>query len=944
VKLYSYSRLLFIFIITTAFSTSLFAQAGKGKVAGKIINDKNQPLPNVSIKIQGSTSGLQSGIDGTYTITLDAGKKYSLVFSYTGFEAKEIEEIEVKEGAVTTLDVQLDYSKSTGLGDVTIKAAKRTARLETVNSALQFQKNTSVVASVVSAEAIRRSPDKNTSEVLKRVPGTSVQDGKYLIVRGLADRYNQSMLNGILLSSTEADRKTFSFDLFPSNMIDNIVINKTFVPELPGEWAGGLVQVATKDIPASNFFTIEMGTGFNFNTIGKDFYYNPGGKYDWLGFDDGGRALPEGMPVRADFLAMQPYPGLQAEWGTKFQNNWDVEQKNVPLNASFQMSGGFTVPLKGNAKLGTMLALTYNKSNRRLPYENAFYSVENRIADVIFDYSNQKYSEDVLWGALGNVTLQLNNNNKISWKNLLNVNTTDFTNMRTGYDYEFDSEFGTNIRAREISFKNTTYFNTQLVGEHNLFGSASGLKLKWYGAFNILDVYVPDQRRVQYNQSRENTDLPYYLLISGTLSQKTGSRFFQNLNDYIYTAGGDLSQNFEAFGKTQTIKGGYFFQVKDRLFDSRPFAINLQQDNETLRLLPESTVFSPENFGVNGEPNKFGFGEIGSNKYRYLANSILNAGYLQLDNSFGAKWRLVWGARMEHFDQLIGSVKASDDRHVNTKKLDVLPGVNLTYKLNNKTNIRLSGSQTIIRPEFRELAPFAFYDFEIGATILGNPDLQRTKVTNADLRYEFYPKSGEIVALGVFYKYFDNPIELYFNQSGVATNTFNFLNADHAIGYGLELEFRKKLDFTTAFKNFTLQGNLSYIWNQVKDEVTNIARPMQGQSPYLINLGLLYDLEKQGLTATVLFNQIGRRILYVGNDQVPAIWEHPRPLIDFQITKKFLQDKASVRLNVQDILNKRAYFYHDIDGNDKFGKSADAIAINRNYGTNLSITFAYTIK
>jgi outer membrane receptor protein involved in Fe transport len=944
VKAFNYCCIISIALITTFLPLHIRAQNQFGKIAGKVLNNKNEPLGGVSIKVKGNKGGTQSNLDGNYILSVEAGKKLAVVFTYVGYEEKEIADVEVANSQVANLDVTMNLKNTTSLNDVVVRGQARTAKMETVNSAIQFQKNTSVVASVISAEAIRRSPDRNSSEVLKRVPGTSIQDGKYLVVRGLADRYNQAMLNGILLSSTEPDRKTFSFDIFPAPMIDNIVVNKSFVPELPGEWAGGLVQITTKDIPAANFFNIQIGTGFNSNTIGKDFYSNSGGKYDWLGFDDGKRGLPATMPLRADFLALQPYPGVQAQHGTTFQNSWDVEKSNVPLSASFQMSGGFNKSFSGTKKLGAVLALTYLKMNKRLPYTNAFYSVDDQRADVLFSYSNNKYSEDVLWGALGNITLQLNNNNKISFKNVFNVNSTDYSNLRTGLDYEFDSENGANIRAREIAFKSNTYFNTQLTGEHNIGGSANGLKLKWYGAFNILDQYIPDQRRVQYNQSRVTPNEPYYLLISGTLSQKSGSRFYQNLNDYVYTAGDDLSKSFNAFGEKQTLKGGYFFQVKDRLFDSRPFSVFLQQDNPSLRLLPEGEVFDAANFGVDGETNKFGFGEIGSNKYRYLANSILNAGYLQLDNSFGEKFRLVWGARIEDFDQLIGSVKKSDDRFVNNKKTDILPGANLTYKLNSKTNIRLSGSQTVIRPEFRELAPFAFYDFELGATIIGNPNLVRTKVTNADLRYELYPRAGEIFAVGFFYKYFKNPIELYFNQSGVATNTFNFLNADHATGYGIELEFRKKLDFVNLLRNFTIQGNLSYIKNNVEDNITKISRPMQGQSPYLINVGLQYDIEKAGISTTLLFNEIGRRILYVGNDQVPAIWENPRPLLDFQITKKLLKNKAEIKLNVQDILNKPAYFYHDIDANSKFGKTTDAIAITRNYGTNVGISFAYTIK
>jgi outer membrane receptor protein involved in Fe transport len=277
---------------------------------------------------------------------------------------------------------------------------------------------------------------------------------------------------------------------------------------------------------------------------------------------------------------------------------------------------------------------------------------------------------------------------------------------------------------------------------------------------------------------------------------------------------------------------------------------------------------------------------------------------------------------------------------------DFLPGLNLTYKLNEQTNLRLSGSQTVIRPEFRELSPFAFFDFDLGATTTGNKQLVRTKVTNADLRYEMYPRAGELFTIGVFYKYFDKPIELFFNQTGAgSSSTFNYINADKAYGYGAELDFRKKLDIVSdGLRNFTFQGNFSYIYNRVTSEGTNLDRPMQGQSPYLINAALQYDVEKLGLNTTLLFNQIGRRILYVGNNDFPPVWENPRPLLDFQIAKKVMKRKGEVKLNVADILNKVAYYYHDLNSNGKFDKATDAMSIARKYGTNVSISFSYNIK
>lgn len=288
-------------LILTALSFLLFSSvhAQSLKLSGKVVNEKNQAIPGVTIQVAGD-GGTMTGVDGNFSITLAAGKKYELSFSAIGFETKAVSDVEVISGQTNELNIVLQ-STSKNMSNVVITASRTSARRETVNSMIAFQKNTNTVAQVISAEAIRRSPDKNTGEVLKRIPGTSIQEGKYLVVRGLADRYNQAMLNGILLSSTEPDRKTFSFDIFPAPMIENIIINKAFVPEYPGEWAGGLVQVNTKDVPAASFLNVQIGTSFNTQTIGKDFYTYHGGKYDWLGFDDGTRALPSSFPHKSEF-------------------------------------------------------------------------------------------------------------------------------------------------------------------------------------------------------------------------------------------------------------------------------------------------------------------------------------------------------------------------------------------------------------------------------------------------------------------------------------------------------------------------------------------------------------------------------------------------------------------------------------------------------------------
>ena len=911
---------------------SIYTQAQSARLSGKVLNEKNEPLAFASIKIIGATGGTTSSFDGSFTLPLSTGKKYQLEFSAIGYQTKLLSDVEVLGNQANELNVVLTLLPRSG--ENVVVTAKTSAKRETINAAISYQKNTNTVAQVVSAESIRRSPDKNTGEVLKRVPGTSVQDGKYLIVRGLSDRYNQAMLNGILLTSTEADRKTFSFDLFPAAVVDNIVINKAFVPELPGEWAGGLIQVNTKDIPPINFLNVQAGTGFNSQTIGHDFYRYKGGKYDWVGFDDKTRRLPGAVPVRSVFETATPEQ--KVAYAKMFSNNWSVYSGSVPMNLSFQVNTGFTDKLF-KKKIGGMLAINYNRSNRRLPFTNTFQTVQNQMASVVLDYHNQRFSQEVLWGALANLSLQLNANNRISLKNLFNVNANDFATLRSGVDFSGATD---SIRGYELGFRSTIYNNTQVIGEHQL--SLTKTKLKWYGGFTILDQYLPDQRRLLYTKDIYSST-PYRALIGDVLSQKSGNRFFSNLNDYIYNAGADVGNGFKWIGYNQTVKAGYVFQVRDRLFDARPFSIYLPKSNSSndyLKELDPSVIFNSENFDANDDL-KFHFDQMSNVKFRYMANNILNAGYLQFDNQFSEKLRLVWGVRAEHFDQLVGSVYKTDPRHFHSAQLDFLPGMNLTYKINSQKNLRVSTSQTVIRPELRELVEYEYYDFDLNASVKGLPALKRTKVSNADVRYEVYPGAGEMFTAGIFYKHFQNPIEVQFNQASGGASSYNYLNAPNANDFGVEVEGRKKLDFAPALKNFTVFGNLSYIYNKVDFGNKDLNRPMQGQSPYIINVGLQYDVEKAGINSTLLFNQIGRRIVYVGGQDAPAIWERPRPLLDFQLAKKMMQNKAELRLNISDLLNKSNYLYYDVDQNESFKKGKDAIFINRRIGTTFGISFNY---
>jgi len=916
-----------ILLFIICFVAAISVQAQKAKLTGKVTNVKNDVLVGVTLTLKSDKSQVsKTDIEGRFSFNIDINKAYTLDLSYVGYKAKSID----VTGATTAneeivLDVLLDEAGK-NLTDVVVSATRSTNKGATDNALIAFQRNTNTVASVISAESIRRSPDRNTAEILKRTPGASIQEGKYIIVRGLADRYNQAMLNGILLTSTEPDRKTFSFDIFPSQIIDNIIINKAFVPELPGEWAGGLIQVNTKDIPTKNFFNIQIGTSANSQVTGKDFLKDVGGKTDWLGIDDGTRSLPSGYSTKSNFDTASAATKIGI--GKQMSNNWAPVMVTAKPNTSLQMNGGFSGTFLGK-KIGGIIGVNYANSFRLLDNSNN----QNGFADGSFfpvtKLNDKKYIEDINLGAIAGLSMFLNPLNKISYKAIINVKTANAYSSRTGTDYSRQDL----VKGNEFVFGQNVFFTNQLNGEHSL---SQKLKFNWYGAFNILDAYTPDQRRILYTKSANGVD-PFVLNISNTLSQQSGSRVFQTLSDYIYTGGGDLTLKL----KQQTIKAGYMLQIKDRMYDAQLFAVYLPRDNAALRQLDAASAFVPQNYG-NGSDDKFAFDAIRNRNFRYMANTILNAGYVQFDNKLSDGLRVVWGLRVEDFDQLVGSVKKWDPRHTYSRVTDFLPGVNATLKLTPKANLRLTASQTVIRPELRELSALNIYDFELNASVAGNPSLKRTKITNTDLRYELYPSAGELFTVGVFYKNFENPIESIFNEGSGGASLFSFQNVSKATAFGFEVEGRKKL--TTRF---TLQANGSYINSKTKDAALNVDRPLQGQSPYLINTGLLYDVVEKGFNMTVLFNQVGKRIYLVGDLQAgaatPDVFENPRALVDFQISKKFAENKAEIRFTISDILNQRQIFYQNNNSNSDYSAGSDAIRFSRKFGTTFGVTLNYSL-
>lgn len=923
---------LFTYLLTLITITS-YAQTGAGKISGKILSAGNQPIANVSIKVQENNQRTRADVDGRFSISIPAGT-YSLLISATGYESRIINEVEVKKGETTPLDVILEVQVNQ-LGNITVKAAS--AKKETVNTAIAFQKNTNTVAQVISAEAIKRSPDKNTSEVLKRVSGASIQEGKYIIVRGLADRYNQATLNGALLSSSEPDRKTFAFDIFPSSILDNIIVNKAAVPELPGEFSGGLVQLNTKDAVDKNFLTATVGGGFNTQVVSNPFYTYQGGKTDYLGVDDGYRKLPAGLPATETQFNGASSDKL-ASYGTQFKNNWNYFKRGGLFNKSLQLTGGRVLLANGVSKLSVLASASYNEQFRSYNKLNRFTEGDG---SVRFDYNDNVSADNILVGAIANVAFQ-SRRFKLSWKNSYNITSTDQYTIRNGIDN--GNQLNVNAMAFQSSFKSNQLLNSQLAGEHvfSFFKYPGGTRLKWNANVSVLNQKLPDLKNLSYNETENNGVKTYTALInpSAVLANNVG-RFFSDLKDKIYGINGDLSQNFNLYGVQQVVKIGGMYQRKNRDFNSRIFGVKIGQEDNALLALPVGQIFSAENFSAD----KLYMYELTTASNSYDAFVNLWAGYLQFDNKVADDLKITWGGRVEGFSQEVSFLTTMGRTRYRKNYTDFLPSININYSANKITNIRIGASRTVSRPEFREVAPFSFFDFEKNGTIYGQTNLERAVITNLDARYELYPRAGEMITFGVFYKHFDKPIE---SSYGFASGSpiFSYVNAKSADTYGVELEFRKKLDFAgvKVINDMTAFANIAAIHSQVNFDasvVDQVNRPMQGQSPFVINAGLQYSHDASRTNASILFNRIGRRISQVGFAGFGNIYEAPRSVVDFQLTKGIFK-AWELKLTISDLLNQKANFYQDNDENKKYNSDKDNLFNSLQYGINFGLNVTYT--
>jgi hypothetical protein len=642
----------------------------------------------------------------------------------------------------------------------------------------------------------------------------------------------------------------------------------------------------------------------------------------------------------------------RVEVAKKFGNDWSLQNKLFMPSLSLQYSGGGSTE-KGTNRLGLIYALTYSQSNQyntthRQSWQNAVGSTEESLKES--DLLDDNYVVNTLAGALANLTYSAGPNTTVGWKNLYSVTAQDRVLMRNGTRQPIDAPNQV-LRQSARWFTNNQIISSQLNGSH-YFESFKG-KIQILGAYSGIARSVPNLRNTLYYGDHDVADTAWRAGITSTSvgPDYSGSRFY-GLNLEGISSGQvtfEMPIDFVDKGIRNNLKLGIGTQFRDRTYTARQFGYvlsNFMTFDQSLLNQPIDQIFGQENLNST---SGFSIREGTKSSDSYLANATLSNGFIQLDTRILEKTRINWGIRAEQFAQnLYSKTDNNDTVQVESTKLDLLPSVNFIYSINDAQNLRLSYSRTLNRPEFRELAPFAFYDFQTRYVVTGNPTLLRATIDNFDARYEWYPGRGQVFSITGFYKDFTNPIEQATREDVVTEYTYS--NVPKAVDYGVELEGRLLLSTVMKqpehplWSKLTVFANYALIRSRVTLNLPTAAdsiRPLQGQSPYVFNAGIQYQNDASGTTINAAFNQVGDRIFIVGSSQEPSVWEKGRAVLDFSFSQE-LNKRVNLKLTARDLLAPDLIFYNDIDNNQTWSPNDDQMW-RTNFGPTITLGLTYKI-
>jgi len=915
------------------FAALIFLLTNSGQsqsISGKIIDASNSELlVGAVVKLQNTSYGAISDLDGNYDISDIPQGNYIIEFSYIGYKSKTIKDVRVLANDVTKVDVALEL-EGVLTEEITVES---TPTLANEQSLLIEQKNSSKIQDGISEQQLKRAPDAAASDVLKRVIGVNIIDNKFVYVRGTSERYNNTTLNGVLVPSTEADKKSFSFDLFPSKLLENIIVAKSFTPDLPGNFSGGLVQLNTKDFVDQFTFGFETSGSFLTGSTSKGNFYNYNAGQDKVlfintGIDNGGRDIPSNFPS-------EKFSGVN-NYGKTLKNNWGQNENKTPVNGGFQLTLGNNFSLLKNP-LGILFSYTYRNSFNNETIKRNEY---NSDTTTLVNFSGRSSAYKVTNGGMLNFNYKLGTNNKIGFKNTYSISSEDKTQYFEGISRVL-SDFERKLYATD--FTERILLSSQVSGSHYV-NKFSQMNITWNVSYSESKRNEPDTKTAYY-QRELGTEDQFFMPLSTIATANVGQRFYSKLFDINRNFGVNFDMNFLKIGKQKSkIKFGTLAVGTDRTFEARNFA-PINRGSFLIGFQPIDVIFSEENI----DSTKLSYVETTDKSDKYDAVENQYAGYLMFDIPLN-KLRVITGLRYEYNEQKLNGFirQTSDPVKVNQRNNDYLPSINIVYALNDKSNIRSSASQTVSRPELREIAPFAFIDFVTEGLLTGNPELKESLIQNYDLRYEIFPEAGEIVSLSLFYKRFNQPIEKVIVptlQTAIPQYTFDNATGG-AVNYGLELELRKKLGFISKrFNNLSLNANLSLVNSKVNLEglataVNETERRLQGQSPYIVNVGLFYDDYDIGLSTNLLYNRFGDKISEVGRSGFNDVIEKGRNVMDFSVSKSLLKN-FEAKFTIRDLLDEDQIYTQKfiLNGSEEIIKEVKRTTSGTNYSFTLSYRF-----
>jgi len=932
-----------------------------GRISGKIVDSKGVPLSGASVKILGTKQSMQSGNDGGYSLTVDPGT-YNVEVSFISYQSQRVTGVVVKAGESTALTLALKESENT-LEQVVVTSNFKKA---SISGLLAQQKNAAGMTNGISAEQIGATPDKHIGESLKRISGVSTIDNKFVLVRGIGERYNSATLDGTLLPSTEAQNRTFSFDMIPSNIVDNVIVNKTITPDMNASFGGGLIQINTKDVPTENFMSFTAGVSYNDQSTGKQFLSHKRGKTDYLGFDDGGRDFPKDLfPVFGlDYKEKENFDKI-TEQSKRFKNDpFTVYQNTTAPSQNYQFTIGRLFSLgkseNGTDKFGFTGSISYrNTQGIQNIEEMARGEWLNKIAygDTVLINSGKAYGYNTTWGGILNMGIQLKNH-RFSFRNTY-TRIFDNTLVRIigrednnpVYDHNGIALLNQIQEVDDPTF--TGLLQNKVTGQHQL----NKLRLEWDVARTNVNRKEKDMGITQKGLRKIGDEYQFFQVYSTMHEPKIKPISRQNYanseNNYSWNVSGTMPFDY----LRTNLKLGYFGLSKNAKFDWQIVsfaALPISQSADSLSYMPVSEVIKPENMGEKGYQFMPWYTDYFEGKSR------IHAGYAMLDNRLGEKWRLVWGVRAENYEYTeirnplngkMGEFGNVYIRKEDKRKLEWLPSANLTFTPISSLNIRAAFSSTMIRPEMMENSQFFKYSAYLGGSY-GSNGLFSTRINSWDFKTEWFPGLGEILSAGVFYKHFDKPAELTYRKSPGGAQSYILNSANWAKVYGLEFELRKSLSFINEnelFKKIALYGNLTLQKSQVNAtytvrdendpehtkfiEVSMLQnRSMYGQSPYMFNLGVQYNGDKLGLNLS--YNKIGLTTVLASNNPMDTEYEQPKEFLDAQISYRFLNKRMQVKFNGSNLLNTASIIY----------RNEGSYMLNPDYKFNLDISNAFILK